>query len=360
MKYKILSCITVWAFVTFLFAPQALAHVPVVEPKLDQRIETKGLYFGSIRVADPTQTSLAVYGTITQLDQQDIYAFVPSEDATIPLELLVPISYRNRNFLPSLTIVAKGLPEHEEVKVPFEVPEGYEMHQIKSISHDETFYEKFSLERYYKVAEYELEVKKGGNYFLAVDDSNLELGQYVLGMGTKENFAEVSKLDLFKDVAGIKLGLISDINLSGKDFAGLSLILLSFVFGLGSVIICALIWFMSKKSVQWTDVLAKTKKLFTNLEAVGLTLFFVGGVILYRESWLSGVAFFQAIIWFLLSLNSLFTIWKVNPQLNTVAASAEENMPTSLRRNLNLSLFIAVIFWAANLFLQIWYIFLQR
>ncbi|MDQ3018830.1 MAG: hypothetical protein M3Q64_03095 [bacterium] len=350
-------------FGSFLVPTVVDAHHPVVEPIVAGQFKNEGFYFRAIKLEDPTQSSLAVYGSLNAPDEYDLYAFVPAEDATIPLELLVPISNSNKNFKPSVFVIAKDLQERTETILPFEIPKDYQVLEIKNLEdRSRIFYEPFAAERYYQSEQKQLVIQKGKNYFLAVMDTHQQNGDYALGLGTKENFSDVSFPGLIKNVVTMKLGLAGNPLIPWTDLAGLFLLLAGFVIGLGSVTVIDIHGFLGTRSGYWNEATIRTHKITKPLIWVGFMLVLVGGSLFFRESWLNGVVFFQALLFVMLLFNALFLTFWVSPRLikREDEGRAQELLPSSWQKAITVSFLLSFVGWWGRLGLLVWYLIMQR
>lgn len=347
-----------------LIVPTVFAHQPVLEPdNAGTLTKNGGLYFGSVRLADPTQASLAVYGTILKPDEYDLYAFVAGEDGTVPVKLLVPVRSRNDNFKPSLIVIAKEVADSVALQAPFEIPDGYLAREVVSEMRDRKFFEPFSAERYYDAAEVQLQVRKNNNYFIAVLERNGQRGDYTLGIGTKENFSNVSTPDLLKRVLSVKLGLFGAAEvIPWKDMLGLFLLLAGFIIGLGAVTVIDVHGFFARHSAYWTSTTIRAHHITKPLIWFGILLVITGGSIFYRNSWLNGVILFQALLITALIINGLFLTFVISPRLQKKEAAGleEELLSTRMRNAIALSFMVSFVGWWGSVALLVWHLIMQR
>ena len=350
----------------FIFAPIiAQAHQPFIESSITSSFSNDGLFIRSIPISDPTIFSTANYGRISEVGEADVYVFEPGKDGEIPVELLVPVRPANDNFKPDLFIIAKQLPENliiKDLKLPFELPIGYSAIKLTNDHNDGIFHEPFSAEKYYHGQEEKIKVTAHQNYFLAVVEPNSQVGDYSLGVGSIENFEGSNKSQLFKNIFFIKMGLVGNTAIPGLDLLGMFLLLAGFVVGLGAVTVIDVLGFLGRHSSYWTEATIRAHKVTKPLIWLGLGLLLSGAFITYRDSWLTGVALFQAVIIFILILNGLYLTFSVSPKLLKKEREEEEIEPLSvgLRNRIAVSFLISFVGWWTTLFLFVWYVVMMR
>lgn len=350
-----------------LFTPILVsAHQPFIEPRLQGSGE--GLLLKALMIPDPAIQSQAVYGSIGEEGEYDVYAFEATVEATLPVELLVPIRPANDNFRPSLFIFAKDLPAEKVIEapdLPVEVPFDYQVAQLRNDHSMGIFSEPFSQERYYKGERLDITVKPNQNYFLVVYEPNSTVGDYSLGIGTEEKFSDVGKFELLKNVFLLKMGYVGTNPVSGWDLIGIFLFIAGFIVGLGAVTVIDVLGFRGRHSGYWTEATIRAHKVTKPLIWLGLAILILGGLITYRESWFSGVALFQAIIVLILIVNGLFLTFRVSPILLQKEKDEDEleemdPLSHSLRNQIAISFAISFIGWWTMLFLLVWYIVVMR
>lgn len=312
-------------FLALLFPNLTKAHQPVIEP-VRVISDNRSIYAQAFKLEDPSEASLAVYGAISAPREFDIYAFASHATQTIPVELLVPAWPHNKDFHPSLVIFSKTSPKTTET-FPVDLPEGYGAITLNWNEPSEKFYEPFSQERLIKGIKFDLAVEEGKNYFLAVRNLDNQKGEYVVGLGSVENFKSQSKFDLINSILTIKLNLFNQVAIPWLDILGLCLILAGFIVGLG----------------QDTKSYKGIKKYQFWL---GVLLIVCGSTLTFRETWLSGVILFEAI---------LFVVIIVNKLVFDFYSLPKESFRLSLINKI-----ISVLCWWVALLLLVWYILAQR
>ncbi len=344
---------------------QVFAHQPIIEPAGEGTVSEQSVYFQATTLQDPTVTSQAVYGLLSEPRQIDVFAFVPENEVTIPVEILVPMRPANENFFPELYIAAKNIPGDRVVandEIEATLPEGYRLMKIANTHQDGNFYEEYSFERYWKSEQVQLEVQAKQNYFLIVDEPNEQVGDYTLGVGTVENFEDANFLGLLQNVFMLKLGLVGDQQVPWLELLGLFLMFAGLIVGLGAVTVIDSLGFLGRKSEYWTETTIRAHKVTKPLIWLGLTLLLAGFVILYRESWLTGVAFFQAVLLLILIVNGLFLTFYISPRLLQREKDGDiaKILPDSMQRKIVLSFIISFLGWWTIVFLACWHIVIMR
>ena len=295
----------------------AHAHQPVV-PKGGPSLFWPGTIDASRATAlpDPTQSSSATYGRLTWPNEVDLYTFTADRDTTIPVEALVPIRPFNRDFRPAVLIVGRELNLPIVNDPPLRPPDGFQASILTAPEQDDrsVFFEPFSLEKLYHGREVKLAVKKGQTYFVAVYSPQQTTGSYSLGLGTVEDFRGVSVLNLLSNIFAAKLETHARPGYLWWDLLGVGILLLAVALGLGGAMLAP-----SSQAAQFAAI----------------ALLLISAVILYRESGISGVAVFQAVL------------------LVPIVAAL-------FRRNLREMSGWSLAGWILQLFLAAWYLVLLR
>jgi hypothetical protein len=344
--------------------PQARAHQPFIEPApiAGQRIHALQLD-QAVRIQDPTRASLAVYGALSSPEEADLYRFTAEKKTEIPVEVLVPVRSSNKYFRPSLAVITRGSgPETQGY--PFSLPEGFSATVVRPPREErrEFFFEPFSLEKHYRGREATIAVEQGETYYLAVFEEGHYTGDYALGIGEVEDFRGVSLVETLKRVAAVKLGLVGGRKVPWLDLTGLFLVLAGFVVGLGAVTVIDLHGFLGRKSPYWTEATTRTHKVTKPLIWAGMFTAIAGGMVLYRESGLSGAAAFQAVLAAILVLNGLFLTFRVSPFLldREREGKQRELLPAVWQRKIILSFLVSIVGWWGSLLLLVWHVLMLR
>ncbi len=359
---EIKSKLTILSAVVFLFSPLIVfAHQPFLETESSFSSVADGIFLGSTQISDPTSSSQAVYGQLSTVGELDSYVFVPEQDATIPLEILVPVSPRNSQFKPDIYLIARNISDENSLDMeilPIAIPEGYGGIKLSNNHENGFWYEPFSFERYWVGDKKEITVEAKQNYFIIVYEPNSQIGDYVIGVGTVEDFSNTSVTGLLGDVGKIKLGIFDGQKIPWLDIIGLFLFMAGFVVGLGAVTVIDVHGFLGRHSSYWTESTIRAHKVTKPLIWLGLLLLLIGAAITYRESWLNGAAFYQAILLLLLIANGLFLTFYISPKLLAQEREGRISEPLSvgMRNKIALSFGISFFGWWGALFLLAWYL----
>lgn len=347
--------------VLFTGTTAAVAHQPFIEKdaavKASNSVEE--LYARATPIPDPTVASQSLYGRLSSPTEIDLYTFTAAQNATLPVEALVPVNPANQNFRPAVLLIGEDIPAVENTELPLPLPSGYGAKVIAPPAGERPiFFEKYSVERLYHGREAQWNLAEGKQYFVALYEPGHQVGSYALGLGTTENFSATSYPALVKNIVESKLGLAGERFIPWLDMLGLFIFLLGFIFGLGSIFVLA----MTKTTISkdYGQAAAVMNRVTQSLMWFGLLLSIGGAAILYRASKLSGVAFFQAVIGLFLLLILIYYGWRVSPRLNRMGNGAPSARGTVLKRKADFSLFIAMLAWMSGLFLLCWYLIIFR
>lgn len=350
----------------------AFAHGPILEPARRAIIASSGdsqasmdLLAEAVEITDPTDNSLAVYGTLLEPGEIDVYYFTPKRSVEIPLELLVPKRGSSSDMFPTLVIARestatettpgasflRALPDTLELSV-FETQRGAR----------EAFFEPFSLEYLYHGNEQDFLLEKGVKYFVLVFEPQNYTGDYVIALGDVEDFSDVSFVGLLKEVLLIKLGLYGGRTVPWVELSGLFIFLAGLIIGLGAVTVIDLHGFLGRTSSYWTETTIRAHKVTKPLIWVGFVLCFIGGFILYRDIGLSATAALQLIISIPLLLNGAFLSFYISPRLLTREreGKAQELLPSSMQVKIALSFVLSFLGWWTEVFLLAYYMMVIR
>lgn len=353
--------IGIFIFALFALIPAlAQAHMPDAAGPSGTAVEDGVLDLGlAMRIGDPTAASVAVYDSVLNPDEVKLYSFNASESASLPFEALVPVRTANEYFRPWIIVVSKGAEEEpDERPFPFELPPGYLGHIIPPPSGPRpTFFEPFSLERYWRGTELALDAEKGETYYVAVFDPLGATGDYSLGIGTKEDFSNVSYPSLLADVARVKLGLVGGREVPWRDALGFFLLFAGFALGLGAVTVIDVIGFLGRKSSYWTETAIRAHKVTKPLIWAGIALAAAGGALYYSYIGFASLAPVHALIAVVLVANGAFLSFKVSPELNRLEREGKsgELLPPKLQKKIFASFVVSFALWWAALALFAWH-----
>jgi hypothetical protein len=359
---EIKSKLIIFSAILSLFLPAiAFAHQPFLETESSFNAIDNGLFFGAVQVPDPMHASLAIYGSLASVGELDSYVFVPQQSGTIPLEILVPVKPKNRQFKPDIFLLGRNISPEDSVDLtdlPVEIPGGYGGIKLSNNHQQGYWHEPFSFERYWAGDKKEIKVEANQNYFIIVYEPNSQIGDYVIGLGSVENFSQSNFGELLKNMSLVKLGLFANSKIPWLDIIGLFLFMAGFVVGLGAVTVIDVHGFLGRHSSYWTESTIRAHKVTKPLIWLGLLLLLIGGAITYRDSWLSGVAFYQVILVLILVLNGLFLTFYISPKLLAQEQDGRiaEPLSVGLRNKIALSFGISFLGWWGALFLLAWHL----
>lgn len=359
LEWGYMKIIRLLAGIGLMFPLIASAHAPVIEGAGSPSAEVPEAEV----LSDPTAQSLAVYGTLDAPGEIDIYTFTVKEDAVIPFEALVPKKDRLSDFRPYLSVYASHYPATDSYLPPWQAPEGYVAETLVPPTGERgVFSEEYSREDYFKQTETSLEVRAGERYYLAVFEPEGWTGEYVLGLGSVENFENADFKALLTDVAKVKLNLVGDRSVPWMEFLGLFLFMAGFIVGLGAVTVIDLHGFKGRTSGYWTEATIRTHKITKPLIWFGTALAAIGGYLTYRPSGLSGTALFHAVLLVILVLNGLFLTFAVSPMLLKREKEEKADMPLEKKwqRAIAASFVVSFLGWWTSAFLFVWYLVMIR
>jgi methionine-rich copper-binding protein CopC len=362
LKNKILA-ISILSFI-ILISNSAFAHEPIRELETISNTKNTTLDLNkSTELNDPTEQSLAIYGALETPTEVDLYSFTLNKSEEIPIEVLVPVRVSNENFKPSYAFISTN-PELKTSasEAPFEIPDGYFYSLLEVNEERDIFFEPFSIEKLYNGNEEKFSLNPDQTYYVAVYEPNGYTGDYSLGIGTVENFEDVSFIDLLKEVFLIKLGVVGNKAIPWLDIVGLFLFIAGMIIGLGAVTVIDIHGFLGRKSKYWTAATVSAHKVTKPLIWAGITMATIGASIYYRLSGLSSTATFHLIILVVLILNGLFLSFKVSPFLlkQEKAGNADKLLPKNLQRKITVSFLISFTGWWSGLFLLVWHLLIAR
>lgn len=328
----------------------ASAHQPVIEvPGNEQPTKVFGI---AIKVPDATRESLAIYGAITAPGQTDIYYFKAGSNATIPVEVLVPVRHSNASFAPALIVVGKNIPGHIK-EPPLPLPKSMGARLIPSPIERKAIFEPFSEELLYSGTQAKINVKKGNTYYFIVYDQRDYIGDYSLAIGTREDLSNVSLTSLIVKVFFVKLRLVGGWPIPWLDIIGLFAMMGGIICALGSVMVVSLEAWRGRKSEAWAHTAMMTVQATAPVMWLGFLVATAGALVLYRAIALTGVGFFQLIIAIMIAINSAYLWFVIRPKI-------AEQGATVFRRSIAVCLVISYLLWWLQTFLLVWYLLVTR
>lgn len=294
------SLIGAWCLLAFVIT--ARAHLPLLEDQLrNARQDGHCSYFSpqAVAITDPTEASLAIYGRLGWPNEVDLYAFTPAKSESIPIEALVPAQQSNEYFRPAVIIIGRDIApqQQSELPLPLTLPDGFRARVIAPPEGARgVFFEKRLFERLYRGNEQRIQLTAGQPYYIALYDPNHFTGSYALNLGAVENFNGVSKYSLFKNIVAIKMGMFGDRLIPWLDLLGLCLLGSGLTLGMGAVIVTWLSRNSTSLAINPSDITNRLLKVVMRYIRAGILMAIAGGAILYRQSYFSGVATFQALL----------------------------------------------------------------
>lgn len=326
----------------------ARAHQPVLEDQLRNARRTAPCsdhFQEAMPIADPTQASLAIFGRLGWPDEVDLYTFIPTKSESIPVEALVPAQQSNQRFRPTIAIIGRGIAPQQQAELPaelpFKLPENLRAQVIKPPEGNRgVFFERRMFERFYRGNEQQVRLTAGQPYYIALYDPNHFTGSYSLSLGSVENFKDVSKYSMFKNFLAIKMGTFGDKPIPWLDLLGLSLLSGGLMLGMASVIVAWLSRNSTSLAVNPADISNRLLRVVMRYVRAGILMAIAGGAILYRQSQLSGVATFQALL--------------------TIALIAYAIYLYTRRSETESGLAVFSLVWFSQVFLLAWYLLMIR
>lgn len=352
-------------FLGLLLIPSfVFAHAPVREAS---QTATRGgsaeVAIESILLEDPSDQSIAAYGSLDEPGEVDVYSFTIKSDETIPVEVLVPVRISNSLFHPTAVVVHSAF-ERSDKPYPFDLPEGYGDVSIPApvMNEREVFFEPFSQERLYHGNEQMISTSADETYYIFIFDERGQTGDYSLGIGTVENFEDQKMIDILKEVLLIKFGLVSSSEIPWGDVIGLFLVLAGFIIGLGAVTVIDIHGFLGRKSSYWTQTTIRTHKVTKPLIWIGISLVLLGGSIFYQSIGWTGLVPIQLLMVGILILNGLFLTFVVSPFLLEQEKKKKDTqlLPKSLQAQITISFIVSFLGWWMLLSTLVWHLLVLR
>ncbi|NCT55597.1 hypothetical protein GW755_01995 [bacterium] len=336
------------------------AHEPVTKQSSVTQFEASKLsdeefYSKALELGDPSEQSLALYGNLTKPGQISLYTFTPSKNGEVPIEVLVPVRFKNLNFKPSYFFLAPNIKDKSSDQLDIPVPENYGIKIVNVVSNPrEVFYEPFSLERLYKGRELKFIVTENTKYFVGVFEPNNYIGDYSLGIGTVENFKNVSKKSLFVSLFKIKMGIVGETVVMWQQFFGTLLMVIGLIIGLGAVTVIDLHGFLGRYDPYWLKASISAHKITKPLIWLGTIFLAIGGVVLNWQGWFTGVALFQLVLLLIMLINGSYLSFVISPKLLKLEKVKAAKMDKSLQRKIAVAFVVSFITWWLQVLLLVW------
>ncbi|MFA6094699.1 MAG: hypothetical protein WC757_02320 [Candidatus Paceibacterota bacterium] len=355
----------IFVFIISFSAVTVLAHQPIVVHTVSNQELGKEISLSeAVIITDPGTASVAVYDALVSPDQVALYSFISDLDTTVPVEALVPVRRSNTDFRPWVGVIGTVMTGNRTVatsSLPFLLPRGYLVEVIPPLFGErEIFLEPYSLEKLYHNREETITLKKGERYYLAVFSPDGVAGDFAVSMGTVENFTQVSKVQLAKNIIALKLGIVGGRNVPVSNF----LVLLIAVFAVGvsagigklfsAMILLGLIrpW--------WTALALRTQSFFSFIIFLGVCVFVGAASIVYHTVGISSLAPVTIIFsaFSMISAVYLFILGHQYRWLVVRIAATYEKAPSALwywRVKTMLSLFVLILSALCSLASVMWY-----
>lgn len=178
----------------YFFPTPVSANQPVIENHTTAAsftLSSSELYATNQPLGDPTVTGITLYGQLSESGQVDVFSFVPAQDETLPIELVVPAKTRLGSFKPTVIIVGQNLPPQETLETPVAIPLGYDQYVLLSPKGRRTaYFDYWGLQLIFSGSVASIPVTAGTPYFLIVYDPRESSGEYRIKVGTQSNIAK--------------------------------------------------------------------------------------------------------------------------------------------------------------------------
>jgi hypothetical protein len=298
-----------------------------------------------VSITDPTYAALSIYGRLEWPNEVDFYTFTPAKNDALPIEALVPVRQFNSDFRPAVIFIGRDIPPAQQsatpAGMPFTVPEGFHARLISPPQGERgVFFERRTLERLYRGNEQVVQVTAGQPYYIALYEPNHFTGSYALDIGSVDNLKGVSKFSLLKTILAIKFEMFGERRIPWMDVLGMFLAATGLTLGAGGVVVLLLSRNSSSLMVNQSDRASRILRLALRYIWAGTLLAIVGGAMMYRRSYLSGVGTFQA----MLALAMVFYAVYLSSRRTEAGGG--------------LGVFSAI--WASQVFLFAWYLLMLR
>lgn len=337
-----------------IFTAPAGAHRPVLERSL----RPGGTWESAAQVTDPTYASTATYGGLDAPGEVDFYKFTAAKAETIPVEALVPARPSNADFRPAVAVLGKNFPETPGLTLPFQAPEGFRAILVLAPEGRSYLYEPYSLEYLYHGGAAQAPLVPGETYYVAVYEPRQRTGSYSLGLGTTEQFEDVSKAGVVWNVLAVKLGLAGSRGVPWLDLCGGFVFLLGLALGFGATAFSLFV----ELSAGGNTRAAVSQKVAANLAFPSLLIALLGAALLYRQTVLSGVAPFQAALVLALVLIHLYLAFRLGRRARRAAVPDVPGVPppAATTKRLAVSHALSLLCWAGCLLLLLWHALVWR
>lgn len=327
-------------------------------PVLERSLRPGGNWESAAQVTDPTHASTATYGRLDAPGEVDFYKFTAAKAETIPVEALVPVRASNAEFRPAVAVLGKNFPETPGLTLPFAAPEGFRALLVLAPEGRAYFYEPYSLEYLYRGGEAKVALVPGETYYVAVYEPRQRTGSYSLGLGTVEQFGDVSKVGVAWNVLALKLGLAGTRDVPWLDLLGAFVFVTGLALGFGATAFSLFVELSAGGSAR----AAGPQKVAANLAFPAAVVALAGAALLYRETVLSGVAPFQAALVLGILLTHLYLAFRLSRRARRASVPDVPGVPPppAVTKRLTVSHALSLLCWAGCLLLLVWHALVLR
>lgn len=178
LRRRLLLVMVIGSCLYVLAAAPVSAHQPYFE---DQDTDAENPWY----IDDPS-ISTALYATLDSRGDVDYYEFLGMAQEVVLLKLTIPQIPGQEAFAPTMALIGPGLPE-ADLPDGVAVPEGAGALMIgPKPGPAATFYERFSRTSYWERQEQRVTLPASGRYFVAVWNSDAQVGRYTFVIGERE------------------------------------------------------------------------------------------------------------------------------------------------------------------------------
>lgn len=176
-----------------IFPIHVYANQPVIEGRTapgSVLLTSTELYATNQPLGDPSVTGVTLYGQLTASGEIDVYSFMPTQDDTIPIEIVVPAKNKYGNFRPSLVVIGQNLPPQDYTDIPVAVPLGYDQYVLPSpVGKRTAYFDIRGLQLIFSGSTTTIPVTAQTPYFLFIYDPREFTGEYRIRVGSRSNFS---------------------------------------------------------------------------------------------------------------------------------------------------------------------------
>lgn len=315
-----------------LFSKNAFAQTQIIEAQ--QHIQY-GMYFTKeIKLPDPTQQSIAVYGSLALPYEADSYYFIPQKDASISIEALTPVNTTNANFNTAWEIIGPNITP-QPMTIMYSIPPN-----SNNIGHDyyapigtnATMYDPLSFGLLRRGNQQTFPVLAGKLYYLNIFEPLHYMGDYVIKInnGTSE-----LALPSVQKAPQIIFNAVDNKQIPWIDIMGIFLTVVGIILGC-SILLVKLV--LDRQRIFFNNF----KKYMLWIQTAAIILFGIGESTLYKTALFSRTGLLQTIL--------LLFICAVLITIQTNKETKKQIFTTLLLLSC----------WIVEIFLFSWYLILIR